>query len=150
MATKTDSTATEATPAPTLLTVTVMPAKNGKRKIIVSGAPAGEMPIVRTGLFADRHVLLDEVWGELQHRKPQVVKAKGQTKKDKAPNEQAQAVAAEVLEGESANPASAEQLAQLDTRAQHALGAGSKPLTPPADLPVIEETATPQLTLNLE
>lgn len=81
MAAKTKTQATGKTPAPVSepkpirLPLTVMPSKNGKRKTMVSAAPEGEMPIARTGLFADRHALLDEVWGELQHRQPQVVKA---------------------------------------------------------------------------
>jgi hypothetical protein len=60
-----------------VLTITVTE-KNGKPHILVSGAPAHEMPIVRSGLFADRHRLLDEVWVEIKKRKPQIVKVKAE------------------------------------------------------------------------
>ena len=56
-----------------VLTMTVSE-KGSKLVVVVSGAPQHEMPTVRSGVFADRHRLLDEVWVELKKRKPQVVK----------------------------------------------------------------------------
>jgi hypothetical protein len=67
-----------------VLTITVTE-KNGKPHILVSGAPAHEMPIVRSGLFADRHRLLDEVWVEIKKRKPQIVKVKSEKPAVKKP-----------------------------------------------------------------
>lgn len=63
-------------PSDIILTITIAPAVNGKRKIIVSGAPEKEMPVVRTGMFPDLHRLLDETWVELMKRQPQIVTIK--------------------------------------------------------------------------
>lgn len=57
-----------------IITIQVSPVSGGKRKVLISGAPEQEMPIVRAGVFADMNRLLGEVWIELQKRKPQVVK----------------------------------------------------------------------------
>lgn len=38
--------------------------------IVVSAAPDGELPIIRTGVFAQLHPLINEVWAELQRRDP--------------------------------------------------------------------------------
>jgi hypothetical protein len=54
---------------------TIHPAKKGVRAVTVMAAPDGEMPVCRTGLFADRHGLADQAYGELLKRKPQVVKS---------------------------------------------------------------------------
>ncbi len=50
------------------------PKKKAPRDIIVSGAPVGEMPIIKSGTFADRHALTDAIYAELQRREPQVPK----------------------------------------------------------------------------
>ena len=63
-------------PSDTIITVTISPVVNGKRKLVISGAPKGEMPVVKAGVFADVHRLFDETWVELQKRKPQVVTVK--------------------------------------------------------------------------
>lgn len=54
------------------ITIDVAPPKKGTRSIVVSGAPAGEMPVVHTGAFADLHALINATWAELQRREPQV------------------------------------------------------------------------------
>lgn len=56
-----------------ILTIEVLPLKKGKREIIVSGAPAGEMPVVHAGVFADVHTLINTTWAELLRRDPQPV-----------------------------------------------------------------------------
>lgn len=93
--------------APIIITLEIFPADGkGKRKLIVSGAPQHEMPVVRTGLFAQRHDLLDEVWIALGTRKPQVVKVKATTeKKDGQADEDEKAEGAETTAatGETAN-----------------------------------------------
>lgn len=71
----------------TVITITIYPAKNGKRRIVMTGAPEGEMPEVRTGVFAELHRLVDDVWATLLKRKPQVVKVKaGKAEKSSAPD----------------------------------------------------------------
>ena len=93
------------------IVITVYPPKSGKRQIIVSAAPSGEMPIVHAGVFADIHNLLNLTWSELIRRKPQVPKgnltapAKAETKPaDTAP-------AGDDLPAET--PAQPAQLAEL-------------------------------------
>mgnify|MGYP001581900330 CR=1 FL=1 len=62
---------------PIILTVTIQPAAaNGKRKVIVSGAPEGEMPHIVTGEFPQLHTLIDQTYVALLKRDPQVVKVK--------------------------------------------------------------------------
>ncbi len=71
---------------PVVLTVTVYPPKKNKRMVVVSGAPEGEMPLVLTGLFQERHALLDQAYAQCMKRKPQLVTLKGDKarKPDKA------------------------------------------------------------------
>jgi len=71
---------------PVVLTVTVYPPKKNKRMVVVSGAPEGEMPLVLTGLFQERHALLDQAYAQCMKRKPQLVTLKGDksSKPDKA------------------------------------------------------------------
>jgi len=57
-----------------VITITVKEPKGKGRPIIVSAAPSGEMPLMVTGQFADRHQLLDSIFAQLLTRKPQVVK----------------------------------------------------------------------------
>lgn len=102
---------------PVVITITVMPLKDGKRRVLVSGAPDGEMPVVKAGLFADLHRLLDETWIALLKRKPQVVKRP-------APKQTAE---------------SKEQEAGV----QEAEGAGQDTPQPPAELPAIEGDTEP-------
>lgn len=58
-----------------LLTLEILPADaKGARRIIVSGAPADELPEVRAGLFAERHALVDDVYRAVMKRGPQTIK----------------------------------------------------------------------------
>lgn len=61
-------------PSDIIITIQISPLANGKRKIVVSGAPEKEMPAVYAGTFQDLHQLIDTTWRELMTRKPQVVK----------------------------------------------------------------------------
>jgi hypothetical protein len=58
---------------PVVLTVTVYPPKKNKRMVVVSGAPEGEMPLFLTGLFQDRHTLLDQAYAQCLKRDQQLV-----------------------------------------------------------------------------
>jgi hypothetical protein len=49
---------------PIVLTVTVYAPKKGVRKVVVSGAPEGEMPLLLTGVFQERHALLDRAYAQ--------------------------------------------------------------------------------------
>jgi hypothetical protein len=60
-------------PKPITLIVTIYPPKKNKRRVVVSGAPEGEMPLIMDGLFPDRHALLDRVFALVLKRDPQVV-----------------------------------------------------------------------------
>lgn len=59
-----------------LITIEIGDFDKGKRKVTLSGAPVGEMPIVKTGTFAELHHLIDVVWIELAKRQPQLVTVK--------------------------------------------------------------------------
>jgi hypothetical protein len=59
-----------------VITITVYPFEKNKRRILVAGAPQGEMPVARSGLFSDLHDLVDQLWLDLAGRKPQTVHAK--------------------------------------------------------------------------
>ena len=71
-------------PSDIVITISITPAANGKRKIIISGAPEKEMPVVRTGTFPDLHRLIDETWVKLMKREPQVVTIKEKVKSAKS------------------------------------------------------------------
>ena len=56
-----------------IITATVAPLKNGKRAVLVSAAPDGELPVILAGNFADLKNLFDEAWLALLKREPVVV-----------------------------------------------------------------------------
>ena len=56
-----------------IITATVGPLKNGKRAVLVSAAPEGELPVVEMGNFAELKTLFDTVWLALLKRAPMVV-----------------------------------------------------------------------------
>jgi hypothetical protein len=58
---------------PIVLTVTVYPPKKNVRKVVVTGAPQGEMPLLLTGAFQERHALLDQAYAQCLKRDPQLV-----------------------------------------------------------------------------
>lgn len=58
----------------------------------MSGAPAGEIPEIRAGSFAEMHPLINQVWAALQRREemkpdPALIAAKDD-KKDKAADDE--------------------------------------------------------------
>jgi len=98
-----------------ILTVTVFPFVKGKRKIVIAGAPEGEMPLAVTGTFQQLHELIDQVWLDLAGRKPQTVHAKSKpvaldSKPADGEADEAETSAAELVEAElvEAEPAEAE------------------------------------------
>ena len=56
-----------------IITATVAPLKGGKRAVIVSAAPEGELPVILSGNFAELKTLFDEAWLALLKREPVVV-----------------------------------------------------------------------------
>lgn len=65
---------------PVILTITVQPAKGSKRPIVVAGAIEGRMPVIRTGVFADLHTLVDDVYIDASTRKAAAPKKTGGAK----------------------------------------------------------------------
>lgn len=63
-------------PKPITLIVTIYPPKKGQRHVMVSGAPEGEMPLIFTGIFQERHALLDQAFAGVLKREPQIVTLK--------------------------------------------------------------------------
>ena len=63
-----------------VITITVKELRHGKRPIIVSAAPAGEMPLIITGHFPDRYTLIDDAFAQLLTRKSKVVKVASEKK----------------------------------------------------------------------
>lgn len=60
----------QSSPNITIVVTIAPPGKGGQRAITISGAPTGEMPEIRTGEFAARHTLLDQVYLALVKRAP--------------------------------------------------------------------------------
>ena len=59
-----------------IITATVAPLKGGKRAIIVSAAPEGELPVILSGNFAELKTLFDDAWLALLKRETVVVPEK--------------------------------------------------------------------------
>ena len=74
-----------------IITATVAPLKGGKRAVIVSAAPEGELPVILSGNFDELKTLFDEAWLALLKRKPVVVpdKARKVEAEKPAPNKDA-------------------------------------------------------------
>ena len=85
---------------------TIHPVKRGgKRAITVAAAPEGELPLMLTGVFADRHQLADRAFGELIKRKPVTPKlTPGKAAKEVAESEPAEAPAAPELAVDEVGP----------------------------------------------
>jgi len=83
------------------ITVDILPIKDGKRVVMMAGAPAGEMPEMMVGTFPAMHAMLDQLWMTLRTRKPQVVKVKGQ--KDEAEKDVPEISVEAELAGDAAN-----------------------------------------------
>jgi len=71
-------------PKPITIIVNVFPPKKDKRRVVVSAAPEGEMPVLFEGFFPDRHGLLDQAFAAVLKRDPQVVTVKESTPKPAA------------------------------------------------------------------
>lgn len=150
------SSATPSNQKTIVLMVEVLPADaRGNRKIIVSGAPKEEMPLVRAGLFANRHALLDEIYRDVMKRKPQVIKraASATAKREDAKDEPEPETTTE--QGDTPetelDDAAAEQFAQAVSNAKNEIESGHPGEEPaPADgtawkqdaLPLIENDPT--------
>ena len=74
-----------------IITATVAPLKGGKRAVIVSAAPEGELPVILSGNFAELKTLFDDAWLALLKREPVVVpdKARKVEAEKPAPNKDA-------------------------------------------------------------
>ena len=74
-----------------IITATVAPLKSGKRAVIVSAAPEGELPVILSGNFDELKTLFDEAWLALLKREPVVVpdKARKVEAEKPAPNKDA-------------------------------------------------------------
>ena len=107
-----------------ILTIQILPPANGKRKVIVSGAPEKEMPVVRLGTFAERHALEDAVWLELMKREPQLVTVKVEKSKPATkPTAEDQSAEGATENSESAEPSGAESPTAQSQRDPDGLGA---------------------------
>jgi len=138
------------TDKPILLTIGVYPPnKKNERRIIISGAPDGEMPVLLTGLFPERHALLDRAYAQILKRDPQLVtlkeekaektsksKSKGASSDDDddEPGDDGETVeASDQLVSDNPLPAS-----PVDTGEEQETAQLSDISEPAADLPVIE------------
>lgn len=63
-------------PKPIVVSMTIYPIKHGVRKVLVSAAPIGEMPLVVGGTFQERYNLLDTAYAGVMKRDPQLVTIK--------------------------------------------------------------------------
>jgi hypothetical protein len=103
-----------ADPKTILITITVKPPKSGKRPITVSAAPEGEMPLLLTGQFSERHQLLDQIFAELLKRKPKVVTKTEATKKAKVKEDRLGNLSTEAKEPEASDQEEPEAEAPAD------------------------------------
>jgi hypothetical protein len=113
---------------PVVLTVTVYPPKKGVRKVVVSGAPEGEMPLMLTGLFQDRHTLLDQAYAQCLKRDPQLVTIV----ETKPTVSKAKSITAGADDDETDEAETTDQLVEDLTPSPSPLGEGDE------DLPAIE------------
>lgn len=130
---------------PIVLTVTIYPPKKGVRKVVVTGAPEGEMPLLLEGVFAERHALIDQAFSGVLKRDPQVVtlkeekpaksKSKGAAADDDEEEQGGEAVADASDQLVSDNPLPA---SPVDTGEEQETAQLSDISEPVADLPVIE------------
>ena len=91
-----------------IITATVAPLKNGKRAVLVSATPDGELPVILSGNFAELKTLFDEAWLAVLKRQPMIVpdKArKGEAEKT-APNKDAAPETDEADDGANETPES--------------------------------------------
>lgn len=130
-------------PKPITLIVTIYPPKKGQRHVMVSGAPEGEMPLLFTGIFQERHALLDQAFAGVLKREPQIV-----TLKDDKPGKSKSITASADDDDEETSVTESDATDQLVTDAEvsepeSAESVPVSPITSADDLPVIDgDTAT--------
>ncbi len=83
---------------PITITITIYPPKNGRRKILITGAAQGDMPSVLEGTFASIHALIDQMWLTLLDR----LKKKKSKPKEAEEASGATQAALPVIEGDAA------------------------------------------------
>lgn len=140
-----------------VITLEIGESKKGMRALVISGAPAGEMPLIKAGTFAERHALLDQMWADLLRRPdqtPTITEPKpAKTKPDKVDVKESVDVEnepAEVdAETDSGTEPSIEQPAaggppetDSDQLRDAPVGVATPVAEPPAELPAIENDPT--------
>ncbi len=138
-------------PKPIVLTMTIFPPKKGVRKVVVTGAPDGEMPLLLAGVFAERHTLIDQAFSGVLKRDPQVVTVK-EAKPAKSKSKGAASDDDEEQGGEDEAVEATDQLVSedgplptspVDTGEEQETAQLSDISEPVADLPAIEgDTST--------
>lgn len=143
-----------------VITLEIGESKKGMRPLVISGAPAGEMPLIKSGTFAERHALLDQMWAELLRRPDQTPTITEPKPTKNTPAKVKTVGATTSYDDETADEAADETPAEADdantdgepATEQPAVGGPPETETdidsdqlvvqPPADLPVIENDPT--------
>jgi len=137
MSKKTTKPAAGDAPKPITLIVTIYPPKKNVRHVMVSGAPEGEMPLLLTGTFQERHTLLDQAFAGVLKREPQFVLTTVTTKPDKS-----KSVTGGVDDEESSAAEDGDQLvsdsSEPESDDSNAKSVPVSPITSSEDLPAIE------------
>lgn len=130
-------------PKPITLIVTIYPPKKGQRHVMVSGAPEGEMPLLFTGIFQERHALLDQAFAGVLKREPQIVTLKAD-KASTAKSITGDASDDETEEAESKEAASDQLVTDAEvSEPENAESVPVSPITNTEELPAIDgDTAT--------
>jgi len=142
--TKKAATPVSTDPKPITLIVTIYPPKKGTRRVVVSGAPEGEMPLLIDGLFPERHALLDRAFAGVLKREPQIVTLKD----DKRGKSKSITASADDDDDEETSVTESDATDQLVTDAdvsepENAESVPVSPITGSDELPEIEgDTAT--------
>lgn len=128
---------------PIVMTVTINPLKGTKRAVMVSAAPQGEMPIVLSGHFPQLHDLINQAFGQIVKRDPQVVTAKEAkpTSKTIAAKAKSSGVLADTPEG--TEETGDHLVSETETsEGTEEIAAPISAITEPEDLPEIEGDET--------
>lgn len=123
-------------PKPITLIVTIYPPKKNVRHVMVSGAPEGEMPLLFTGIFQERHALLDQAFAGVLKREPQIVTLKAD-KASTAKSITGDASDDETEEADSKETAS-DQLVSEVSEPENAESVPVSPITSAEELPAID------------
>lgn len=140
-----------------VITLEIGEPKKGQRALVISGAPAGEMPLIKAGTFAERHVLLDQMWAELLRRPdqtPKITEPKTSKVKEIPPGTDAKPETNDETESAEddtgAEPATEQPAVSGAPEVESDQLVVTPAVEPPADLPAIENdlTATPASALE--